>query len=293
MNLFSFIERRKQIQVSTLFNFLSSSLSYFDFSSFELMENFQQFNILKKKENYSSFKDILLLICFFTQKDNYFINKSLKKFIIKYNKGKLKQDLSLFEKIFFKKNFQITKKTFSNELKIFYEQSINNAYVKYKSPIVTSEIFLLTSITENPVLFKQFLKFFIKNKKQWFILKYKLIRHIYFENYSLNLYVKKTLWNYSYLLDKYSYQKRNNNFVKKSIKFKLKQNLEILKRFFGLKKNSQIFIKESESILNLRSIIFSVLLKSNFQKILEDDILLNKKDFSIRNYKIKLDKKSK
>lgn len=289
MNLFSFIEKRKQIQVSLVFNFLSSSLSYFDFSSFELLENFQHFNILQKK---NSATDILLLICFFTQNDNYFVDKSLKKFLIKYNKLTLEKpfQISLFEKIFLNKNYKISKKNFSNELKLFYKQSVNNAYLKYKSPIITSEIFLLTSITDNPILFKNLLKFFIKNKRQWFILKYKLIKHIYFENHYLNLYVKKNLWNYSYLLDKYNTKKKINNFLKNSNKFNLQQNLEIIKRVFGVKNKSYIFIKETESILNLRSLIFSFLLKLNFQQILEDDILLNQKEFSERKYKTQFNK---
>ena len=294
MNLFSFIEKRKQIQIYTLFTFLSSSLSYFDFSSFELMENFQEFTILKPKNTISSFNDILLGICLFTQKNNYFINKSLKNFLIDSSKlaYKKKGVLSLFEKIYFTKNYKECKKILANEIKDFYEEAVKKSLVKYKTPVITSEIFFLTSISQNPIFFKNFLKFFIKNQKQWFLLKYKLVRHIYFENYFLNNSINKNLLNYTYLLDKYSFIKKTKKIGKNQIESNFfEQIFKIMKKFFRSKKKLTIIKKDNESILKLRSLLFSSLLKSNFQKILEDDILLNVKDFSKRKYKSNLRKK--
>nr|YP_010139352.1 ClpN [Poterioochromonas malhamensis]QQK55018.1 ClpN [Poterioochromonas malhamensis] len=296
MNLFSFIEKRKQIQIYTLFTFLSSSLSYFDFSSFELMENFQEFTILKSKKTISSFNDILLGICLFTQKNNYFINKSLKKFLIHSSTltSKKKSALSLFEKIYFTKNYKEYKKLLANEIKDFYEEAVKKSLVKYKTPVITSEIFILTSISQNPIFFKNFLKFFIKNQKQWFLLKYKLVRHIYFENYFLNNSINKNLLNYTYLLDKYSFIKKTKKIGKNQIESNFfEQIFKIMKKFFRSKKKLTIIKKDNESILKLRSLLFSSLLKSNFQKILEDDILLNVKDFSKRKYKNNPKKKFK
>lgn len=286
MNAFLFEEKRKKNYLTTILYYTLSSISCFEFASPTLLQNFQELEILKHNMKNFSFIDVFIFCSFFIQKKKFLMNPFLKKFFKKTN-NKLKDfkiKISIFEKLAIKKKIKSYNQLLSDELLKFYKISVEKAFLKYNYPIITKENFLVTSINDNPVKFQNVLKFFFKNKRQWYIFQYKIIRYIYFKNLFLQRFTKKNLGYYYYLLEKFNQKNFLKGKIMKKIRFqKIKEFFKKLEIFFFKKKRSKKISFKTKGVLRFRSLLIHFLLTVNFQQILEDDIFLNRSQ-KIRNY---------
>lgn len=253
-------EQRKSIQIYSILSYFSKFISFYDFYSQECYESFlYSIYLLWISENKLLSPEFLLL---------GFLKEaqSLKQILIEYGLTFEKVQNDLFNNtknrngthIFFKnyENFFNLKKKSITKNSTFYTLSesscillnkvIENAFLRFKTPIVTPELFFLTLLesTENPM--SLLIKKNLGNDVNFFTLKYKLTKLLYDKELSIKTVVPKSFRFYAYLL------KTNLNF------------LELENIYLSNFKVAQLFF--------LRYHIFNEILKSNFEVLFIKDI---------------------
>lgn len=287
MNTFTFSEKRKKNHIKSILSFYLSSLSYFDFASFELLQNLQEIYSLQKGVSKIKYIDLLIFSCFCIQKKKFLFHTYLKKFFKEFFAQSLETEkkISFFEKISLKKTISFWKGSIGNELDFFVEKSFLGNFTKQVNPVITSEKLVLGLIERNPLTFKNVLQIIFKKTSQWHIFRYKLLRHLYFQEISFHKNIKKNYYQYLYLFQKYNKKKKiAKKLEKKKKKFSFSNIKDFWKAIFVRKKIGLKMLLTNKSVLSFRTALINSLLKSNFQLVLEDEILLNKQKKLKRNY---------
>lgn len=288
MNTFSFSEKRKKNQVNNLLNFYLSALSYFDFASFQLLQNLQELYSMQKGFKKIKYIDLLIFSCFIVQKEKFYLNKYLKKFLkffFQESLGSKQKKISIFEKIFLQKTFFFFKEPLKNNIDFFFENLFLKNFDDQLNPIINSEKFLLEIIQRAPLNFKNVLQIFYKKTSQWYIFRYKLFRHLYFQEIVFCKKIKKDYLQYFYILQKYNpKQKIKGKLEKGNKKLTILKFDNFWKNFLPKRKYISKSLILNKNVLNFRTMLINYLLKSNFQLVLEDQIILNNKKKIKRAY---------
>lgn len=102
---------------------------------------------------------------------------------------------------FFLKDFSLSSEVKnSRELNAIFEKSAENAFFRFKTPVVTSEILFLTMLEEKHTRVGKIIQTFIKNESDWYLLRYKLLKLIHADETSLRSNLKKSQLYFGYLL---------------------------------------------------------------------------------------------
>jgi hypothetical protein len=205
-------EKRRRNQIYILLDYISSSVTYFDFFSNDAFK-------ISKKSKYLSFhfnQDVvtseILLLSFFNPQDN--INLFLQEndinedkiLIFIKNYLNLSSSFSFFlfnnfnNKINFIKNQDVREIEFSDEVNLIFLQASDNAIKRFKTPIISSYILFLTLMEQKRSKAYKILKKLIPDEIEWNLLRYKLIKKIHIHESNLQTEILANQQYFGYLL---------------------------------------------------------------------------------------------
>ena len=205
------IEKRKRHQIYMALDYLKSHKNKFDFFSSDVLQILKASKEISKIFNKKKLSSELLLLSFFNFDSE--IVALLKKFDISFelllesiNYGYDLNKKKLFnfknDNIWFRKNnsFDLNSKIdFNFEVKFLLEKTIENCY-RFKSPIITSEIFFLTLLEESNTSAGQLLKVFLKTEINWNLLRYEILKMIHNQETKIQGNLSKNSRLFAYLL---------------------------------------------------------------------------------------------
>jgi len=208
------IEKRKRHQIYMALDYLKSHKNKFDFFSSDVLQILKASKEISKIFNKKKLSSELLLLSFFNFDSE--IVALLKKFDISFelllesiNYGYDLNDLNkkkLFnfknDNTWFRKNNSFdsnSKIDFNFEVKFLLEKTIENCY-RFKSPIITSEIFFLTLLEESNTSAGQLLKVFLKTEINWNLLRYEILKMIHNQETKIQGNLSKNSRLFAYLL---------------------------------------------------------------------------------------------
>jgi hypothetical protein len=266
------LERRRRHQAYTALDYHLSLTTYFDFFSFDTFQIAKDAKYLTQIEKGKNVTSDILLLAFFS--------KHLKISEILNNFGLKKE--SIFEKVSsfsnkedtiienLVKKFQIsfpvsfqslalnTKIEYSLEVNHIFEKAAENAFLRFKTPLIGTEILFLTLLEEEETLAGKILKEIFPTDFDWFSLRYELIKKIYNQEAMIRTEVGSSQEYFAYLL-----KTRFSDFEFESL---------IASGYF------------SQSILSFRNNLISEALKLDIYKSLEEEVYtsmkLNRKKIS-------------
>lgn len=208
-------EIRKRHYTYTLLDYILSNSTYFDFFSLDT------FQVLIHTKYVGS-------ICLSTEKvigSEFFLfsfltlDLPIKKFLEDHNicskemgllissvnqlnsKALIDKKDFYFRKIF--KDFQLSKikpLKYAHEVNLLLEKTAENALLRFKTPVITPEIFLITLMEEKNNKSGKLLKKLLKTESNWYLLRYKLIKRIHLQESEIKSKVKKNEHYFTYLL---------------------------------------------------------------------------------------------
>ena len=208
------IEKRKRHQIYMALDYLKSHKNKFDFFSSDVLQILKASKEISKIFNKKKLSSELLLLSFFNFDSE--IVALLKKFDISFelllesiNYGYDLNDLNK-KKLFNFKNYNTwfrknnsfdsnSKIDFNFEVKFLLEKTIENCY-RFKSPIITSEIFFLTLLEESNTSAGQLLKVFLKTEINWNLLRYEILKMIHNQETKIQGNLSKNSRLFAYLL---------------------------------------------------------------------------------------------
>lgn len=206
-------EQRRRNQVYKTLDYLLSVITYFDFFSaaaFKITKNSK--DIAKIYKSISVTSEFLILSFIYSNTEisklleEYGITKEQTSELINQFPENLKKkdDLIIsflpnFKKFFDKKEKNYENK-FSHEMNVLFEKASENALIRFKTPIISSEILFLTLIEQKNNKTIKLLKKLIGNDLNWQLLRYKLIRRIHREESSIREEIGKNQYYFAYLL---------------------------------------------------------------------------------------------
>ena len=270
-------ERRKRLQAYTTIDILANLNTFFDFYSHDLIaifKNARKLSMYMEKSMNQEEKAMLtedtILLAFLLTKCEF--QKTLKEYCVGEEKmfdffrdfGELKnkkEKKSSISSIFKKKKKNLFNSPFkidlSDNVNLLIEAAFENALNRFKTPIVTPEIFFITLMEAHDLKSGQLIKKLLSNEPNWYTFRYKLIKNLYIEESHIRENVPKSQIFFAYLL-----------------KSKLSQ-LEF-SRLLDLKLLDL-------AVLCFRNKVVKKALKTNFLKVVEKDIHLSA-TFHTRDY---------
>ena len=221
------IEKRKRYQAYKMLDFTLSNFTYFDFFSadaFEIAKNSKYIAQLYGKQKVNL--EILFLSFFDSEfqlvellKSFGFDEAFLEKFSLQIKTGKRKEtnvsgSLSIFEGLktqiqnvisqvfpFEEKELAFNQQIrFQYQVHQLFEKSADNALNRFKTPVITPEIVLITLMEDKESLVGRLIKKNILDETDWYLLRYKLIKRLYAQESNVRSQVKKNQQFFAYLL---------------------------------------------------------------------------------------------
>ena len=200
-------QRRRNYTYQNLDYFLSL-VTYFDFFSLDCFKIFKIAKNLSKNCNQGVITGEILLVCLIfsnTQLSNLLIEYGItKETILKHinifpKKNNFSQ-FSIFDKFQKSNRSLINEHKFSHEINLLIEKTSQNALEKFKSPVITSEILLLTLIEQKNNKLVKILKKIVNNDLNWQLLRYKIVKRIHKEESLIRDEITKNQYYFAYLL---------------------------------------------------------------------------------------------
>lgn len=218
------LEKRKRYQAYKMLDYTLSNFTYFDFFSgdaFQIAKNSKYIAQLYGKQKVTV--DLLFLPFFDSQFevgnllksfgfDEIFLEKAAIQ--LKLVKGKestglasfsnLQKNLSSFIGSFFSQEQQ--EFLFNQQIRYSYpvhqifEKSAENALNRFKTPIITPEILLITLMEEKESMIAKLIKKNVTDETNWYLLRYKLLKRLYAQESNVREQVKKNQHFFAYLL---------------------------------------------------------------------------------------------
>lgn len=214
------MEKRRRYQAYMSLDYLLSVVTYFDFFSVD------SFNIAKKAKELTQLFDKktvtsdLLLLPFFEY------NSEIANLLIKYgiNEKEVSEIITTIHNSSEKnlaentiksvKNFFInidipilseiliiSKKTkYSYEVNQIFEKAAENAIRRFKTPVISSDILLITMLESKKSRIGKLLKQFLKTDTNWYMLRYALMKRLHTQELAIRTDVPKNQQYFAYLL---------------------------------------------------------------------------------------------
>jgi hypothetical protein len=181
-------EKRRRNQIYQTLDYVLSIVTYFDFFSFD------SFQIINRAKEFSIFYNVQLITNEFLLLSFIYSNTQMTKLLEEY--GITKENI-LKELPFITKKNQSSKNPFiekiqqyigspkkeidnkfSHEINLLIEKASENALIRFKTPVITSEILFLTLIEQKNNKLVKLLKKIVVNDLNWHLLRYKLIKRM-------------------------------------------------------------------------------------------------------------------
>jgi len=262
-------EKRKRIQAYNALQYFLSSYSHFDFFS---LDSFQSAKYSKYwAQNYGQKiveKEHILLTL--TEESTTLASMLCEE---KITKAKVKDLISnvpptskiaiqvyiehllfLIQRSLSEKKIRLNRKIkFSDDVHSIFEIAAENALTRFRTPVITSAILLITLFEEN-----EFFRVFITKKTDWLLLRYSLFKRLHHEEISSRRKVIKNQRYFVYLLKTRITEKFFNRLINRNL--------------LGL--GVQLF----------RNALILETLKHDFAKCAEQEIIRSNRIISMRKY---------
>lgn len=214
------LEKRRRHQIYMLLDYTLSMVTYFDFFSHDTFTIIKRSKYLAQASKRNSVTSEFLLIPFLDSEfefsmllNEYNLNElEIGKLISSLNKipkrsFSEKKDYffyKLFKKIgnfsFFDKSLITKKIKYGYETNRIFEKAAENALTRFKTPVVTPEILFITMMEEKNTKVSKLIKKFFIEETSWYLLRYKLIKRIHFQEVRIRAEVSKNEQYFAYLL---------------------------------------------------------------------------------------------
>jgi hypothetical protein len=217
------LEKRRRHQAYMALDYLLSAVTYFDFFSLDAFKIAKSgkytAQIYKKKDVPSE----LLLLTFFNCSpaisDILEASGITEKIVIKMIDviyGKKKETYLDKKKMYLRKVWVDFKAfwvretlafdqsiKFSHEVNLLFEKAAENALTRFKTPVITPEILFITMVEQKNSKASKIIKKLLKDDAdeiKWYVLRYKLIKRIHYQESNLRSEVTKNQHYFAYLL---------------------------------------------------------------------------------------------
>ena len=196
-------ERRRRNQSYQSLDYMLSRITYFDFFSadaFNIAKSSKSFaQIFNKQSVTSEFLLFSFLYCdsnllrlldefdltqtflqFFDQNFslNSFLNKKVKSLNVSFNENLV----------------------YSIEVNLLFEKAAENALIRFKTPVITSEILFLTLMELTDTKIGNLIQTQILNEKDWHLLRYRLVKSLHSNESIIKSEITKNQQYFAYLL---------------------------------------------------------------------------------------------
>ena len=254
------LERRRRHQAYTALDYHLSLTTYFDFFSYDTFQIAKEAKYLAQIEKQKIVTTEILLFSFFSKHlkiSEVLNNFGIKKEIILENvfSSSNKED-TMIENLIkkFQISFPITFQSlvpdseieYSKEVNYIFQKAAENAFQRFKTPLIGTEILFLTLLEEDNTLAAKIIKESFPNEFDWFSLRYELIKRIYNQESMIRTEVGSNQEYFAYLL-----KTRFSDFEFESL---------IANGYF------------SQSVLSFRNQLISEALKIDLYKCLEEEV---------------------
>lgn len=207
-------EKRRRNQAYFALDYSLSRITYFDFFSADAFKIAKYTKYFAQLFNINVITpEILLLACFYC-------DSNLSKFLAPYdNEENLlsnlinKIELSKEKKSFMNENFRNISQKFriepviinqnvpySREVNQIFTQSAEAASIRFKTPIISSEIIFLTLMEDKIYSTSKIIKKMVGSQSEWYLLRFKLIKHLHNQESNIRSEVSKNQQYFAYLL---------------------------------------------------------------------------------------------
>lgn len=213
-------EKRRRYQAYKTLDYLLCAVSYFDFFSVD------SFRIAKKSTEFAQLLDKKIVTSDFLLLPFFSVNQEIACLLEKYgitenevteiiwNSHKIVEEETLEEmKKSFKKFFLsidiplvserlvIPKETkYSYEINQLFEKAAENAFTRFKTPVINSEILLITMLEAKKSKVGKLLKQFLKTDTNVYTLRYSLMKRLHSQELAIRTDVPKNYQYFAYLL---------------------------------------------------------------------------------------------
>lgn len=212
-------EKRKRYQTYMAMDYLLSPITYFDFYSldaFRIVMTAKYFAYLGNKQVTSD----LLILPFFeypsevlTTFQEFGINSEEIEQLISTLQETKKEDFFERQKSSLKaiwtelQNFFVLQPLtldqgieYSHEVNKILEKAAENALTRFKTPVISPEILFVTMLEEKTSKASKIIRRFLNNDTEWYLLRYKLIKRIHYQESNIRGEVVKNQQYFAYLL---------------------------------------------------------------------------------------------
>lgn len=208
-------EKRRRHQIYMTMDYLLSAITFFDFFSKDAFKIISDSKIYTKLASNNEITSEFLLLPFLSSKLK--IGKILKNYGIDENEIgiKISQNNNLIKKSSFfnlKKFFpfifnkqvitidSVINLDFSKEVNNLFEKASENALLRFKTPIISSEILFITIMEEKNTKAAKLIKNELINDVEWYMLRYKLLKELHNHETNVRSEVSKNQQYFAYLL---------------------------------------------------------------------------------------------
>jgi hypothetical protein len=202
-------EKRRRNQVYVTLNYFLANSTYFDFFSIDAFEIVTFSQYIGTLYNISPISSDLLLLSFFFSKNNSTLlleeaNVSLETIMLELKDKKpiLFSPFSFIIKQWsrFKMKFlKVERCQFAKSVYTIFEKTTKNSVIRLKTPVITSTVLLITMMEQEDFFAFSILKKALETDLNWHLLRYKLIKHIHYEELHLRNEVLKNQHYFAYL----------------------------------------------------------------------------------------------
>ena len=196
------LEQRRRNELYVKLDYLLSVVTYFDFFS---IDTFKIVKLSKEICQIYNFKEVtkeVLFLAFLSSnsqivallKEYNITQENILKEVISQNPDNFKNSFKYVNSL--EKKLTVT---YSKEITFIFEKAAENCLLRFKTPIISSEILFLT-LLENDDLPFSFFKKLLGNETNWYLLKYKLVKRIHTEESNIRENITKNQHYFAYLL---------------------------------------------------------------------------------------------
>lgn len=249
-------EKRKRNQAYVALDYFLSLSTISNYFSEELINLILETEAIAKIGNQEIITSDCFLISLLTKNQVFRIlfqqcGIDLKNFIFLENiSDKQSRSLKIFQDSFKNDKKNSLFKNYSYEFLTLIEQASKNALIKYKSPVLTPEILLITCLEEKKSKIRSHLEKAIQTELQLSLLKFKLLKKLYLQENAIKHHIPLNYLSFAYLL-------------KSHISYEEFEHL----------RGSQV---QASATLFFRNNIIAQILKFNIFKYLKKDIYMSR-----------------
>ena len=203
------IEKRRRHQAYIALDYLISAVTYFDFFSsdaFTVIKKARYLSHICEQKNLTT-EFLLIPLCEINSNISTILNEhslnveNIGDTILSYNKIKKSVFENKFNKLFSNKSSMLNSQiSYSYEMNLFLEKVSENALTRFKTPVISSEIILITLLEDQKSRASKLLRNLINNDVEWYLLRYKILKKLHNQETKIRGDVLKNQHYFAYLL---------------------------------------------------------------------------------------------